>query len=419
MEQPLLGLLLNFLLNRETSKGGGTMKLTCARAALLEAVTLAGALASARAAKPILQNVKLEAKSGHLDILGTDLEVGIRYRVENVEIAEEGELTVNAGRLMGIVRESHDEKLEIEVTDKTCVIKGSDSEFDLPMDEAGDFPEIPQFEQKGQVKIGRGELAEMVNKTAFAAASESTRYALNGVNVVFGNGKIEMVATDGRRLAYAKAKATGATAEMGAVIIPTKAMLQLQRVPGAKGMSEETPEAVEGTEEKKPAKKAKKPAAGAGEPAFISVQENQVRLQCGPGLVVSQLVEGQFPPYQEVIPKDSNKKATLQREAFLSAVRRTALLTTEEARSVKLTFGKGKVTLKSQAPEAGQATVELGVNYEGEGIEIAFNPTFLVEALRVMGDDEITMEMSEPSRPAVIRGEGDYLYVVMPINVMD
>ena len=134
---------------------------------------------------------------------------------------------------------------------------------------------------------------------------------------------------------------------------------------------------------------------------------------------MSQLVEGQFPPYQEVIPKDSNKKATLAREAFLSAVRRTALLTTEEARSVKLTFGKGKVTLKSQAPEAGQATVELGVKYEGEGIEIAFNPTFLVEALRVMADDEITMEMSEPSRPAIIRGDGDYLYVVMPINVMD
>ena len=389
------------------------MKLTCERAALQEAVSLAGVLASARSAKPILQNIKLEAKGGYLDVLATDLEVGIRYRVENLEIEEEGETAVNAARLLAIVRESQDDKLLIEVTDKTFVIKGSDSEFDLPTDEAGDFPVIPDFEEKGQVKIGRGELADMVNKTSFAAASESTRYALNGVHVVFGTHKMEMVATDGRRLAYSKCKAAGAESEMGAVIIPTKALLQFLRLPSGKDAGEEV---AEGEEGKKPTKKSKK---SGGEGALISVKDNQVRLQCGAGLVVSQLVEGQFPPYQEVIPKDSNKKATLQREAFLSAVRRAALLTTEEARSVKLSFAGSKVTLKSQAPEAGTATVELGVKYEGEGIEIAFNPTFLTEALRMMADDEVTMEMSEPSRPAVIRGEGDYLYVVMPINVMD
>ncbi len=389
------------------------MRLTCGRAALQEAVALAGALASTRSAKPILQNVKLEAKKGVLDILGTDLEVAIRFRVQNVEIEEEGEAAVNAARLLGIVRESRDEKLVMEVNDTTCVIKGSDSEFDLPTDDAGEFPVVPTFEEKGQVKIGRDELGEMVSKTAFAAASESTRYALNGVYVVFGNNKMEMVATDGRRLAYSKSKASGANPEMGAVIIPTKAMLQLQRLPG--GAAEAGEEAAEG-EEKKPAKKGKK---GSGESALISVLENQVRMQCGSGLVVSQLVEGQFPPYQEVVPKDSNKKATLKREAFLSAVRRAALLTTDEARSVKLSFGGEKVTLKSQAPEAGQATVELGIGYEGEKLDIAFNPTFLVDVLRVLGDDEVTMEMSEPSRPAAIRAGGDYLYVVMPINVMD
>ena len=389
------------------------MKLTCERAALLEAVSLAGVLASARAAKPILQNVKLEATGGHLDVLGTDLEVGIRYRVENLEITEDGEAAVNAARLLGIVRESQDEKLLIEVTEKTCVIKGSDSEFDLPTDDAGEFPEIPGFEDKGQVKITRSELSDLVTKTAFAAASESTRYALNGVNVVFGANKMEMVATDGRRLAYAKCKAAGATAEMGTVIIPTKALLQFLRLPSVKDGSEGEPE--EG-QAKKPVKKSKK---GSGESALISVKDNQVRLQSGNGLVVSQLVEGQFPPYHEVIPKDSNKKATLVRESFLSAVRRAALLTTEEARSVKLSFGTGKVILRSQAPEAGTATVELGMKYEGEPIDISFNPNFLTEALRVMTEEELTLEMSEPSRPAVMRGDGDYLYVVMPINVMD
>ncbi len=393
------------------------MKLTCQRTALYEAVSLAGTLASARAAKPILQNLKLVARNGCLDILATDLEVGIRCRVQNLEIDRDGETTVNAGRLLGIVRESHDEKLLIEVNERTCVIKGSDSEFDLPTDDPAEFPDIPEFADEGQVKISRDELADMVNKTAFAAASESTRYALNGIHVVFGSNKMELVATDGRRLAYVKSKAAGASADMASVIIPTKAMLQLQRVPSPKEGAEESQETKEPeTPEERPKKKSKK---APGEVVMISVQENRVRLQCGTTLVVSQLVEGQFPPYQEVIPKDANKKATLKREPFLSAVRRAALLTTEEARSVKLAFGSEKVILTSQAPEAGHATVELGLKYEGEPVEIAFNPTFLRDVLRALADDEITMEMSEPSRPALIRGDGDYQYVVMPINVME
>lgn len=390
------------------------MKLTCQRTALYEAVSLAGTLASPRAAKPILQNLKLVAKDGCLDILATDLEVGIRCRVQNLEIDRDGETTVNAGRLLGIVRESQDDKLLIEVNERTCMIKGSDSEFDLPTDDPAEFPDIPEFAEDGQVTIGRSELADMVSKTAFAAASESTRYALNGIHVVFGSNKMELIATDGRRLAYVKSKAAGASADMASVIIPTKAMLQLQRVPSPKGEAGETEETEDS--EEPPKKKSKK---APGEMVIISVQENRVRLQCGATLVVSQLVEGQFPPYQDVIPKDANKKATLKREPFLSAVRRVALLTTEEARSVKLAFGSEKVVLTSQAPEAGHATVDLGLKYEGEPVEIAFNPTFLRDVLRSLTDDEVTMEMSEPSRPALIRGAGDYLYVVMPINVME
>ena len=389
------------------------MKLTCGRAALYEAVSLASAVASARAAKPILQNVKLEARKGWLDVLATDLEVGIRYRVESVEVIEEGDSAVNAARLLGIVRESQDEKLDIQITDRTCVIKGADSEFDLPTEDPADFPDVPVFETAGQVSIARTVFADMVNKTAFAAASESTRYALNGINAVFGNNKLEMVATDGRRLAYVKSKVAGATSDMGAVIIPTKALLQLQRVPTLKEEAQEKPEGEAGKERAGKSKKA--PV----EMVVISICENQVRLQCGAALVVSQLVEGQFPPYQEVVPKDSNKKATLGREGFLSAVRRAALLTTEEARSVKLAFSGQSLTLTSQAPEAGQATVEIGLTYEGEPIEIAFNPVFLRDVLRALSDDEVTIEMSEPGRPAVIRGTGDYLYVVMPINVLD
>lgn len=389
------------------------MKLTCERASLLEAVSLAGSLASARAAKPILQSLKLVAGDGYLDVLGTDLEVGVRYRVENVEVETVGETAINASRMLGIVRESSDDKVRMELVDRKCIIRYSDSEFDLPSDDPAEFPQIPEFTKEGQVEIDRADLTDMIGRTLFAAATESSRYALNGVYFAFGNNKMELVATDGRRLAHIERKAKGAKAEMQSLIVPAKALGQLQRLP-ARGEAQ-APE--EGQDEKAPKKsKGKK---GAGDKVMMSVEENQVRFQSGPVLVVSQLVEGRFPPYRDVIPKDCNKKVTLDRQAFLGAVRRAALLTTEEARSVKLAFASQMLTLTSQAPEAGQATVQLGVQYEGEPLEIAFNPKFLEDVLKVMTESEVVMEMSDKSRPAMLKSDADYVYVVMPIHVLE
>ena len=365
------------------------MKLKCERAALYEAVQFAGALASTKMAKPILQNVKLVADKKRLEVMATDLEVAVRIVMDNVEIQKPGSVAVSAGRLLGILRESPDEQMDIRVEDHKCYIEGADSRFEMPGDDPADFPAIPELSKTSQAELTRADFIEMVDKTIFAAATESTRYALNGVCFVFGANHIELVATDGRRLALIKGKAKGVSADMGSIIVPPKALNHVRRA-----LTEED------------------------EVVGLKVDDNKVIFQTARALVSSVLVEGHFPPYKEVIPKDSDKKVVLKREAFLNAIRRAALLTTEEARTVRLDFKKDLLVLTSEAPEAGRAEVKLGIEYSAADLSIAFNPQFLTDALRVMSAETITMEMKDSSRPAVMREDSDYQYVVMPINIL-
>ncbi len=365
------------------------MKLKCERAALYEAVQFAGALASTKMAKPILQNVKLVADKKRLEVMATDLEVAVRIALENVEVQKPGAVAVSAGRLLGILRESPDEQMDIHVEDHKCFIEGADSRFEMPGDDPADFPAIPEMTKSPQAELTRADFSEMVDKTVFAAATESTRYALNGVCFVFSANHLEMVATDGRRLALIKRKAKGLSADMGSIIVPPKALNHVRRA-----LTEED------------------------ESVGLKVDDNKVIFQTSRALVSSVLVEGHFPPYKEVIPKDCDKKVALKREAFLGAIRRAALLTTEEARTVRLDFKKDLVVLTSEAPEAGKAEVKLVIEYTAGELSIAFNPTFLIDALRVMAGETVTMEMKDGTRPAVLREDNDYLYVVMPINIL-
>ncbi len=365
------------------------MKLKCERAALYEAVQFAGALASTKMAKPILQNVKLVADKKRLEVMATDLEVSVRVVLENVEVEKPGAVAVSANRLLGILRESPDDQMDIQVDDHKCIIRGADSQFDMPGDDPADFPAVPEMMKSPQAEIARVDFSEMVDKTVFAAAAESTRYALNGVCFIFSANHLELVSTDGRRLALIKRKAKGVSADMGSIIVPPKALNHVRRA-----LTEDD------------------------EVVGLKVDDNKVIFQTSRALVSSVLVEGHFPPYREVIPKDSDKKVTLKREAFLGAIRRAALLTTEEARTVRLDFRKDLLVLTSEAPEAGKAEVKLTIENPSAEVTIAFNPNFLTDALRVMSAADVTMEMKDGTRPAVLREEGDYLYVVMPINIL-
>lgn len=383
------------------------MKVICDRPALLEAVNLISGVVATRTPKPQLTCVKLTAAKGPggvgtLTMIGTDQEVSLRLTTTRVDVAKPGEALIPADKLRQIVSaEDNEPTLTLETEGDLCHIRGGDARFKVYGYPAGDFPPAPDFPAgasgKGSFSMTAGDLHELISRTIFAAARETSRYAINGVLLRRDGKKIEMVATDGRRLAVARSGLTSADGakEPAACIVPTKALnLVLKFI-------REPEQAVR-----------------------VAITPNQILLAFGDEgdaarcVLASNLVEGAFPPYDDVIPKEQDKKATFDRETLASGVRRAALLTNEESRGVRLSLATDRLRLSSRAPEMGEAEIDVPMTgYEGEPIEIGFNPQFITDALKVMSDQSVVVELKAPNKPGLIKSGADFLYVVMPVNL--
>lgn len=380
------------------------MKVICDRPALLDAVNLVSSVVAQRTPRPQLSCVRLTvAKSGgtgSLTLGATDGEISLRLTTTRVDVQKPGEALIPADKLRQIVAaEDADATLTIEGEENLLNIRGGDARFKVFGYPPAEFPPMPEFPEKGAkgaFTLNAGELRDLISRTLFAAARETSRYAINGVLVKREGKKIEMVATDGRRLALARGVVTGEPAkEPSTCIIPSKALtLALKLITD--------PE----------------------QSVRIVVTESQALMAFGDegdpvrAVLSTNLVEGAFPPYEDVIPKEQDKKATFEREALFSGVRRAALLTSEETRGVRMALDKDRLRLSSRAPEMGEAEIDVPVSgYDGEPIEIGFNPAFLTEALRVIGDVNVVVELKAPNKPGLIRSGADFLYVVMPVNL--
>ena len=365
------------------------MKVIAQTAALQEALALAGSIVATRTPKPVLQCVKLIAKDDVLTMLATDLEAGARYQIAAVQIEEEGEALIPADRLAGIVRESADEEsLTIETDKEAAVIRGAGSRFKVLGYDPGEYPAVAEFGEKGDFQVPAPVLAEMIGKTLFATAKAHSHYAISGVLWEASGKKLQLVATDGHRLALAKGSLAKAAAKERTAIVPGKLMGLIQRV------------------------------AGDGDEVLeVKIDETQILLRSSRATLMSTLVQGNFPKYSDVIPKDCPSKATINTGQFEHRVRQAALLTNEESRGVRLAFEAKQITLTSRAPEAGEAEVACPIKFDGSPMEIAFNPSFLLEALRVVGTDEISLELSAGNKPAVLKAGSDFLYVLMPVDL--
>ena len=307
------------------------MKVICNRGALLEALTVAGNVVAARTPKPVLLCVKLSAEADTLTIAATDLEVAIRYTDHQVQIEEPGEVLVPADKLRDIVRESVDDTLAIEINGDTANIKGADSHFKIFTQKASEFPPVPAFEGEADFQIAGGQLKQLIGQTLFASAKEASRYAFNGVLLTGKAKKVNLVSTDGRRLAQAKGDLHNSSKidkDGVKAIIPAKALTLIDKLV-------DDPEELVG----------------------FQVRENQVIVHTSSATLTSTLLEGQFPPYEDVIPKDADKTMTASTADFLSAIKRASLLTTEESKGVRLHFSKKGLVLTSRSPESGEATV--------------------------------------------------------------
>ncbi|MFB3892168.1 MAG: DNA polymerase III subunit beta [Phycisphaerae bacterium] len=375
------------------------MKVIAQTAALQEALNLTGSIVATRTPKPVLQCVKLTAGKKMLTIQATDLEVGCRYQITAVQVQEEGEALVPAERLAGIVRECPDEEsLTLQTDKEACHIRGAAGHWRVFGYDPGEYPAVAEFGDAPDFSVSSTALAKMIGKTLFATAKAHSHYAISGVLWEAAGKKLQLVATDGHRLAQAKGALSKAAAKDVNAIVPAKLMGLIQRV-----------------------------ASGADETLDVKVLENQILVRTSRAVLVSTLVQGNFPRYADVIPKETSRKATIATAVFEHRIRQAALLTNEESRGVKLSFKEDAVTLTSRAPETGEAEVNCPIQFEGELMDIAFNPAFLVDALRVAETEKVSLEMNAPNKPAVIkalRGDGeaaktatDFLYVLMPVDL--
>ncbi|MHC4309117.1 MAG: DNA polymerase III subunit beta [Planctomycetota bacterium] len=367
------------------------MKVNFNRAALSEALGLLTSAVPSRTPKPILRCVQITTGEKEARICATDLEIGINCLIHEVQVEEAGEVVVPADRLAAIVRESVDEVLSFEAAEGTCKIRGADSHFTIYGQEAAQYPTVPGFDGDANMEIALSKLQAGSDQCLFATARESSRYAINGVLWEIKGKKLMLVATDGRRLARCRvslASAPGEKMTATKIIVPAKTMSLLDKI---------------GSTDK--------------EKVAIKLVDNQILFSCTDVVISSNLVEGNFPKYEDIVPTDYDKKLTLSTEAVLSAVRRSSLLTSEESRGIKISIGKDTIVFSGRAPETGDAQVDMPVDYKGEPIEIGFNPQFLIDVLRVIKTPEFDLELGQQDRPGLIKSGPDFLYVLMPINL--
>ncbi|RMF71311.1 MAG: DNA polymerase III subunit beta [Planctomycetota bacterium] len=370
-----------------------TMKTVLPRVEFLDALQAAAGLTGGRTTKPILSCVRLMADSDALEVSATDGETALRVGVPALAVDAPGVTVVPADRLLSIVRELPDVEIQMEVVERHCVIRGAGASFRIFILNPEDYPPTPTFEEDADLSISGVELKRMIHLTVYAAARETSRYAINGVLWEKQDKRLYMVATDGRRLARAGGGIAQSSNADFSVIVPAKALAVLERVFVAPDGDEWTVD--------------------------VKVRPNQVILRSGDRVLSTVLVDGHFPKYQDVIPQGFDKQARVGRDELLGGVRQAALLTTEDSRAIKLHFESQQLVITSQSPEQGDARVELPIEYEGEPIDIGFNPAFLVDVLKVIPNEEVFIQMQEDTRPGVICGEDrkDFLYVVMPVSL--
>jgi DNA polymerase-3 subunit beta len=342
---------------------------------------------SSRTTLAILSNVLLKAKDGVLELTTTDLDVGVTCSVP-AEVDEPGATTLPARRLATIVRELPAEEIEFKVDEKNVAsIRSGPSYFKVLGLTSEEFPALPRFDDAREFKMEQQMLRDCLRKTSYAISTDETRYVLNGILFSFKDNALTMVATDGRRLAMVEQELEFPQSQEIDIIVPTKAVNELSR------LLEDTGE------------------------VSIRVTGSQVGFDLGNSLLVSKLIDGNYPNYRQVIPGDSKERIPLEREAFLRAISRVSLLTTDKSNSIKFIFTPGSCEIVASSPDIGEARETLAINYKGASITIAFNPEFSMAPLRNLSADEVHLHLIDEISPGVLRSGTNFLYVLMPMRV--
>lgn len=365
------------------------MKLSAGREALLKPLQAVIGVVERRQTMPILANVLLSARDGQLSVTATDLEVELVASTE-LDIESPGEVTVPGRKLLDICRALPEgASVSISQSGEKVAVRSGRSKFSLTTLPAAEFPVVEDINAEDAIEVPQESLGRLLEKTHFSMAQQDVRYYLNGLLIETGGKHLRAVATDGHRLALCQVDLDGGDLPEKQVIVPRKGVLELQRL-----------------------------MAGEGN-VSVALGSNHIRIQLDGIRFTSKLIDGRFPEYDRVIPKDPGNELHGDRDTLKGALHRTAILSNEKYRGIRLIVRDGALTLQAHNPEQEEAEEEVEIQYQGEEMEIGFNVNYLLDALGAVETEQVSLAFVDANSSCLMRepGNDDCKYVVMPMRL--
>ena len=344
---------------------------------------------SPKSALPVLSNILLEACKNKIKLTATDLDIGISSYIP-VKPEIEGAITLPAKKFIDIIKELPESKDILITTKKNNIttIECGKIVFKIIGLPKNDFPQPPDFKNKDSITLSKSLLKNIISLTAFAVSKDETRYILNGVLFIIKRKTIKLVATDGRRLAVVEKEIPKETIVDKKLIIPTKTIQELNRLLEGDGDIE------------------------------ILFDENQVLFNLGDTVIISRIIEGEFPNYEQVIPEEVKEKVVVNKEALMAATKRASIFTNQDSMAVRFDVVKNKMAISKNTPYMGEVREEIGVNYKGKDVTVGFNPNYIIEVLKNINSEEVALELADNDKPGVVRLGNEYVYVVLPMQII-
>lgn len=369
------------------------MKFKCVKDDFLKGIQISQKGVSSKSTLPILSSLLIEAKENNISLTGTDLEILVNCEFHG-KIVEEGSVVVPARLIGDIVRNLPEEAVEISYNSKTqeVNIKCGKAFFSIKAVAAEDYPKTPELSVKEDIIIDKDTLINILKHVIKAASRDESRPVLTGILISVGKDKIKMVATDSYRLAVTEGKIEPRKKreEEKNVIVPTKALEEIMKIG----------------------------VAGEDDKVKINVSENHILFNMGSARLMSRLIEGKYPEYKQLFPDIYKVELAIKRDEFIGAVRRVALLAQNNS-PIRLALGKDKIDISAETQEVGKAEEKIGIKYEGDNIDIAFNGQYLLDGLSAVDKEDILIKIMDPLKPGLIKPvEGEeFLYLIMPVRV--
>lgn len=363
------------------------MKFELAKDVLLDGLLQVTNVVSTRSSLPVLSNVLLVASEGQLRLSATDLDLGITCVIPAI-VTTPGAVTLPGKKLFSVIRELPNASVMFSVDDNnTASIRCERALFKLLGLAANEFPDFPDFQESSSFTLPQSMMRESLIRTEYAISKDEARYVLNGVYMNFANGKMTLVATDGRRLALAEQALANPFDTAIGVIIPSKTASELKRLLTENG------------------------------DITIKFSENQACFEFGDTRLISKIIDGNYPNYEQVIPRERKERVMIPREDFLEIVRRVSLLLTDKVNQIKISFAPNELRVESTATSLGEANEPFPIDYSGREMSICFNPEFILDPLRNLKCDVIAFDLIDEMSPCLMRIDGEFLYVLMPMRL--